>query len=75
LLGFRIHPHMFRNTFISNQRIALSNKVTDVKFIIDCLTGHKPSKTMFDLYTDKKVFEDELRKSMQELHYMKDLKI
>lgn len=66
IMGFQIYPHMFRNTFQTEQRRTIKDSV-----LIDKLMGHSP-KTMGEYYT--KITDEEIKEAMTTLHYMKRIR-
>jgi integrase len=69
-MGFRVHPHMFRHTFITQMRKSLYGKVRDPKYVLKVLCGHSVRGDMTDLYTDPEDFNKECKQAMTEFHYM-----
>ena len=68
-MGFRIFPHMFRHTFISNMVVAIKS-LPNSHLIIKRLVGHTVSDVT-DSYTHSE--ESDLRNAMIKFHYMNAL--
>lgn len=66
IMGFRVYPHMLRNTFRTAQIKRIGREV-----LVDRLMGHAP-KSMGEHYT--KISDEEIKEAMTTLHYMKNIR-
>jgi integrase len=74
-MGYRIYPHLFRHTTITQFRKVLAKLYPDTwEYLIKQIAGHT-SKDMTDYYTDPAVFQSELKEAMTKNHWMKEVKI
>lgn len=70
-MSFPIYPHIFRGTFNSHMRRVLKDDT-----LTKILMGHKVKKSdMTARYDDKEMLGEDIKIAMQDLHYMKDLRI
>lgn len=74
-MGFRVYPHAMRHTSYGYLKKTLPPLYPNWEFLVDQIAGHTPQRKMEAIYTDPKLFEEEIREILVINHWLKQVKI